>query len=157
MSDFNAEQQKVTAAVTTLEFMRYTWTGGIHWRPPLGKKPDFDLMDSLQAEVDKLRHQMFELIQQRDALMAGAAHLINQVEMGTYTDEMDHNLKNNQAFVFLKEKLNDPKGYVLVPVEPTPKMIDATWNYDDEIMSMSSNKRNQFIYGKMIAAAREDG
>lgn len=41
---------------------------------------------------------------------------------------------------------------VLVPVDPTPKMIDATWDHDEEIQSMSHNARNKFIYKKMIEA-----
>ena len=45
-----------------------------------------------------------------------------------------------------------PDGFVVVPKEPTPKMIDATWDYDEEIQSMSHNARNEFIYKKMIEA-----
>ena len=41
---------------------------------------------------------------------------------------------------------------ILVPVDPTPKMIDATWDHDEEIQSMSHNARNEFIYKKMIEA-----
>ena len=48
-----------------------------------------------------------------------------------------------------------PDGFVVVPKEPTPKMIDATWNYDDEIQDMSHNSRNEFIYNAMIEAAQE--
>lgn len=48
-----------------------------------------------------------------------------------------------------------PSGFVVVPKEPTPKMIDATWDYDDEIQEMSHNSRNEFIYSAMIKAAQE--
>lgn len=48
-----------------------------------------------------------------------------------------------------------PEGFVLVPKEQTPKMIDATWNFDEEIQDMSHNSRNEFIYNAMIAAAQE--
>lgn len=48
-----------------------------------------------------------------------------------------------------------PEGFVLVPKQPTPKMIDATWNFDEEIQDMSHNSRNEFIYNTMIAAAQE--
>ncbi|ENU57374.1 hypothetical protein L291_1863 [Acinetobacter guillouiae MSP4-18] len=48
-----------------------------------------------------------------------------------------------------------PQGFVLVPKQPTPKMIDATWNFDEEIQDMSHNSRNEFIYNAMIAAAQE--
>lgn len=43
--------------------------------------------------------------------------------------------------------------FVLVPVEPTPKMIDSTWDDQDEIDTMSHNTRNEFIYKKMIEVA----
>ena len=45
-----------------------------------------------------------------------------------------------------------PEGFVLVPKEPTLKMIDATWDYDGEIQEMSHNTRNEFIYKAMIEA-----
>lgn len=44
-------------------------------------------------------------------------------------------------------------GYKLVPVEPTPKMIDATWDNQEEIESMSHNARNEFIYKSMLNKA----
>lgn len=47
-----------------------------------------------------------------------------------------------------------PDGFVVVPKQPTPKMIDATWNFDEEIQDMSHNSRNEFIYNAMIAAAQ---
>lgn len=63
----------------------------------------------------------------------------------------------NQAFkawqaakVHEAEKL---KGKAVVPVEPTPKMIDSTWDDQDEIETMSHNSRNEFIYKKMIRVA----
>ena len=45
--------------------------------------------------------------------------------------------------------------HVIVPREPTPKMIDATWDIDDEIQEMSHNARNEAIYKHMIAAAQK--
>lgn len=48
-----------------------------------------------------------------------------------------------------------PEGFVLVPKEPTPKMIDATWDFDDEIQEMSHNSRNEFIYKAMIEAREQ--
>ena len=49
-----------------------------------------------------------------------------------------------------------PEWFVVVPKEPTPKMIDATWNFDEEIQDMSHNSRNEFIYNAMIAAAEAE-
>ena len=49
-----------------------------------------------------------------------------------------------------------PDGFVVVPKKPTPKMIDATWDFDEEIQDMSHNSRNEFIYKSMIAAAEAE-
>ncbi|WP_180068266.1 hypothetical protein [Acinetobacter sp. YH16038] len=48
-----------------------------------------------------------------------------------------------------------PEGFVLVPKEPTPKMIDSTWDYFEDIEGMSHNKRNEFIYKAMIDEAQD--
>ena len=48
-----------------------------------------------------------------------------------------------------------PEGFVLVPMQPTPRMIDATWNCDEEIQNMSHNSRNEFIYKAMIEAQEQ--
>ncbi|MGY5394535.1 hypothetical protein [Acinetobacter sp. NigerLNRRAM0016] len=67
------------------------------------------------------------------------------------------NLTADDAWqLWLKAKAHAvPEGYVLIPKEPTPKMIDSTWAYDDEISLMSDNSRNEFIYKKMIAAQEQ--
>lgn len=63
----------------------------------------------------------------------------------------------------LKERLNAapvvpvaaqpvvPEGWKLVPVKPTPKMVDSTWG--DNVAGMSHNAMNKKIYGAMLAAA----
>lgn len=46
-----------------------------------------------------------------------------------------------------------PDGWKIVPLVPTVKMVDATFN-DAEIMrSMSHNARNKHIYRTMLAAS----
>lgn len=46
-----------------------------------------------------------------------------------------------------------PETHIVLPKQPTPKMIDATWDFDDEIIEMSSNTRNEFIWKKMVEAS----
>ncbi|MBD9476458.1 hypothetical protein IB268_26340 [Achromobacter sp. ACM01] len=48
-----------------------------------------------------------------------------------------------------------PAGWKLVPIEPTPKMVDATWNdpIDRDGGIESQNTRNRRIYAAMLAAA----
>ncbi|MDU4063001.1 MAG: hypothetical protein E7H59_18320 [Acinetobacter baumannii] len=43
-----------------------------------------------------------------------------------------------------------PDTHIVVPKQPIPKMIDATWDFDEEIIEMSSNTRNEFIWKKML-------
>lgn len=76
----------------------------------------------------------------------------------------DHNMEGC-SFTEIVERMFDelelakaqavPEGFVLVPKEPTPKMIDATWDFDDEIQEMSHNSRNEFIYKAMIEAQEQ--
>ena len=58
------------AAQATLKHLGYTYEGGEQWKPPLGKKPDFDLIDALHAEVERLTAE-------RDALREFAQWLID--------------------------------------------------------------------------------
>ncbi|MDI9751173.1 hypothetical protein QM274_02815 [Acinetobacter baumannii] len=46
-----------------------------------------------------------------------------------------------------------PDTHIVVPKQPIPKMIDATWDFDEEIIEMSSNTRNEFIWKKMVEAS----
>ena len=64
----------------------------------------------------------------------------------------EYSLKEQpQPIIIAADMLRVAAGeLVLVPVDPTPKMIDATWDHDEEIQSMSHNARNEFIYKKMI-------
>lgn len=49
-----------------------------------------------------------------------------------------------------------PEGHVIVPIEPTPKMVDATFNHPQERDGKpeSHNARNRRIYRAMLAAAQ---
>lgn len=91
----------------------------------------------------------------KDIELKAIDELIYEVEMfeqaGVYPihDFID-NLKTLVAKVKEETKL---EGCVVVPVEPTPKMIDSTWDDQDEIETMSHNSRNEFIYKKMIEVA----
>lgn len=50
--------QKAAAAVATLERLGYTHTGGELWRGPLGKVPNFDMVDHWRAKADELSAQV---------------------------------------------------------------------------------------------------
>ena len=48
-----------------------------------------------------------------------------------------------------------PEGFVLVPKEPTAKMIDSTWDMEEQISWASHNMRNELIYKAMIEAQEQ--
>lgn len=50
-----AQAERHAAALRTLENLGYTNAGGLFWKPPIGKAPNFDLIDALRAEVEALR------------------------------------------------------------------------------------------------------
>lgn len=56
-----AENEAAQSAVKTLEQLGYTYHGGELWKPPLGKAPDFSLIDSLRAENEALRKEIAEI------------------------------------------------------------------------------------------------
>lgn len=76
----DGEHSESAAAIATLKALGYTHNGGTHWKPPIGQKPDFDLIDSLRAQLDNTeqsRRSFFHLSQglekrlaERDALLA---------------------------------------------------------------------------------------
>lgn len=45
---------EMAAAIRTLRGMGYYWNGGEQWRPSLGKKPNFDLIDHWRNQHDAL-------------------------------------------------------------------------------------------------------
>ena len=53
------------------------------------------------------------------------------------------------------QQVSVPDGWKLVPVEPTPKMIDATWYHEIDMSCgiESQGARNKRIYEAMLAAA----
>lgn len=51
-----------SAAVRTLEALGYTYNGAELWKPPMGNSPDFDLIDSLRAEVERLQAKHAETL-----------------------------------------------------------------------------------------------
>lgn len=53
-----AENERLQSAARTLGHLRYTDNGAELWKPPLGEKPDFSLVDQLKAENEALRSVM---------------------------------------------------------------------------------------------------
>ncbi len=50
-----AENEAAQSAVKTLEQLGYTYHGGELWKPPLGKAPDFNLIDLYRADAERYR------------------------------------------------------------------------------------------------------
>lgn len=56
------------AARKTLEGMGYTYTGGELWRPPLGPRPNFDLLELKDKEIKRLRENLATVQADREFL-----------------------------------------------------------------------------------------
>lgn len=54
LPDPDEAPHKWAAAVATLEDMGYSHTGGMRWRPPLGKRPDFPAADLARRLLSEL-------------------------------------------------------------------------------------------------------
>ena len=109
-------------------------------------------------DIQKLR-QEFEKLPDIKGILHGSDFGFNEsLNQYYHPDHTNHRL--NYAFIMgawmaWKTKAQVPEGFVLVPKEPTPKMIDSTWHHDDESQEMSHNTRNEFIYKSMIKAQEQ--
>lgn len=63
------------AAIVTLQSLGYAYNGGQQWKPPIGTKPDFDLIDTLRAERDALQQRLNAADQRIDDLERDKARL----------------------------------------------------------------------------------
>lgn len=116
---------------------------------------------------------------EREALITEIDHFINEAKKSYIVERWAVSYENSNPFSHTINDKNEvwwmkaqahqlwqfwqaakaqavPDGFVLVPKEPTPKMIDATWSFDEEIQDMSHNSRNEFIYKNMIRVAIEE-
>lgn len=55
IDQLKSENNRLHSAANTLERIGYTDHGGELWKPPIGQKPNFDLIDQLRAEVAGLK------------------------------------------------------------------------------------------------------
>lgn len=63
------ENQRLQSAARTLGQLCYTDNGGELWKPPLGEKPNFSLMDQLKAENEALRQERDKLAEDKQGLL----------------------------------------------------------------------------------------
>ncbi|WP_407491570.1 hypothetical protein [Acinetobacter baumannii] len=91
----------------------------------------------------------------RDAELEKAkAQAVQQSLIGRLQDRITELLDERQdLYAQINNDQAVPETHVVVPKLPTPKMIDATWDFDEEILEMSSNTRNEFIWKKMVEAS----
>ena len=54
LASSQAAQREATAAIKTLQNLGYTYHDAELWKPPIGKVPDFDLVDSLRNRISEL-------------------------------------------------------------------------------------------------------
>ncbi|MNU93488.1 hypothetical protein D3C71_834300 [compost metagenome] len=92
-----AENERLQSAARTLERLCYTDNGGELWKPPIGKKPDFALMDQLKTENEALRES-------NDKLTRRNGMLEQNVEIMTETHIL---------YTWLRKKCDQPNNDVV--------------------------------------------
>ena len=120
----------------------------IEWIKLGGDFKSFSIIDNMYVLIPSMASadDVIKEFAERAVNSAFALWLIQSRQKQVVIDDLNIQLKDAKA---------TREGFVLVPKQPTPKMIDATWNFDEEIQDMSHNSRNEFIYNAMIAAAQE--
>ena len=58
ISDTKLIESSISAALRTLAHLKYTYHGGELWKPPLGKKPNFNLVERLRDELDEAKDEI---------------------------------------------------------------------------------------------------
>ena len=92
-----AENERLQSAARTLQRLRYMDNGGELWKPPIGKKPDFALMDQLKTENEALRES-------NDKLTRRNGMLEQNVEVMTETHIL---------YTWLRKKCDQPNNDVV--------------------------------------------
>ncbi|EHU1262700.1 hypothetical protein RGF90_002674 [Acinetobacter baumannii] len=117
------------------------------------------MMHADEYSEDELRvicnHAACEIDRLRAELEKAKAQAVQQsFEIGRLQDRITELLDERQdLYAQINNDQAVPETHVVVPKLPTPKMIDATWDFDEEILEMSSNTRNEFIWKKMVEAS----
>lgn len=75
----DVEIERLRSAARTLEQLGYTDAGGVLWMPPIGKAPDFNLIDALKAEVEALKAELREGDDLRERLAGILTRSVNVI------------------------------------------------------------------------------
>lgn len=89
------ENKRLRSAERTLQRLGYQDRGGQEWAPPIGKAPDFDLIDSLRSRIAELeaRKPLPLSDDERLRLRSDVARAIWDV-MREHEDRCDHALED---------------------------------------------------------------
>lgn len=117
------------AAISTLQHMGYMYNGGQQWKPPIGTKPDFDLIDRLRAERDALQLRLNEADQRIDELTHGHGEHVALMSV-----ERSYDVRAQQILAFNTSKqgggdLDDALGAAYkaaLRYTPHPGQVPAT-------------------------------
>ena len=135
-----ADNERLQSAARTLGHLRYTDNGAELWKPPLGEKPDFSLVDQLKAENESLNSAIDDLERSRVAGFeeydftrikgrAGAEKVFEitietecdcDVAEGEYTVRVTHLLGNwlgEDDFSLIEEAVAEVIGELKLPEE----------------------------------------
>lgn len=124
-----AEIERLQASKATLERLGYSDNGGQLWKPPLGKKPDFDLIDQLNAAALEDLRLRTELMEQFNQLKAENESLRKDAERYRWLRE------NASVILDRKTAYQAETGFIKFDTMPARSemetAIDAAMSKDD--------------------------
>ena len=119
-----AENERLQTAAKTLERLGYRDNGGELWKPPLGQKPDFSLMDQLKAENDALREE----VALDDKLIADRDRLLNMFECPVHGQCIPYAMEQVEALRKDAERFRRMRAMTLAQVDDTQDEFDAEFD-----------------------------
>ncbi|MBN9356211.1 MAG: hypothetical protein J0I15_07175 [Herbaspirillum huttiense] len=116
----NLETRVMWAACLTLERLGYTWEGGAEWKPPLGKAPNFDLLDAARAEIEELRQQLARQEVRMDASPGFMEQSLARVSAAAGQDA-------SPADAPLETSEDEARPYTSPASQGDDNVVDAEW------------------------------
>lgn len=112
-----SEEQTAMAAIMTLQGKGYTYHGGQLWKPPIGNKPDFDLLDAAQATIAE-QAKMIEHLRGGPTPLYTAVDMANAARDGFRDGAASRDAEIERLKTHVQSMIDQTTPLVPVPGDP---------------------------------------
>ncbi|QYY84006.1 hypothetical protein [Pseudomonas germanica] len=126
-----AENERLQSAARTLGHLRYTDNGAELWKPPLGEKPDFSLIDQLKTENEALREE----VALDDKIIADRDRFLNMFECPEHGQCIPYAMEQVEALRKDAERLRNAADFVQKLCDSAGKQPSVATGYLHDILS----------------------